>query len=550
MNTKKSVLSIQKILSQIDWKLLLFLLLFLNVKLVVKVAAIILIYILQQDFKFGFKLKDSRLPLFYPLIIGVALINLIVYKGFADLNYSIAFFTGSGYWLLCILAIHQIKLFVEKNDAQTLHNTIKAFFIINTMASLFTFIPIIWEIKEINPYLYQGQYQKYFISTGDYVRGITFDVSTTNAILNAFAVVYFLVRKNISMLLVCMITLLLTGSNFTNLTLLLLFVYLFIFKTDRDQKSIIVICTVLLIIQMVKVSPQNNLYSQEIFNKIFSPKQQIKHSAILSAIPITEQPDSILTVDERKEKIAKCYLDSLSRIVLNKQGIHTTIAPVKSSTAIEKPLIPGDSIHTATFQSRKDTSLVQKELISFSNTHEEGGTSSPNKYPATLPGKAIGLKQSVLFFRDHPFKIITGTGMGNFSSKLAFRTTGLKIAGGYPTKFIYINNDFLENHLNLFLFFFSKNIKYHSLVNNPASVYDQLICEYGVLGILLLFIFYFGFFLKNGKQLTYGIPLFLLLASAFVVEYWFEQLSIVVFFELLLLLNMKEALNKKRLENE
>lgn len=59
---------IRKWLKSIDWKLLLFLLLFLNIKIIIKIAAIILIYQLRHDVKFGFRLKGSRLPLFYSLI--------------------------------------------------------------------------------------------------------------------------------------------------------------------------------------------------------------------------------------------------------------------------------------------------------------------------------------------------------------------------------------------------------------------------------------------------------------------------------------------------
>lgn len=551
MNTKKSVPFIKKIVTQIDWKLLLFLVLFLDVKLAVKVAAIVIIYLLQQDFKFGFKLKNSRLPLFYLLIIAIAFINWIIYKGFTNLNYSIAFFTGIGYWLLCILAIHQLKLFIEKNNSLTIHNTIAVFFIINAFVSLITFVPIIWEIKELNPYLYQGQYQKYFIGTGDYIRGITFDVSTTNAILNAFGVVYFLVKKNMQMLLLCMIIVLLTGSNFTNLMLLLTFFYLFIFKTDRNQKSIIIVCIMLLIVFMAKISPQNNQYTFETFKNIFTKQQLFKPSEIASTVPITQKPDSLLNPDERKEKIATLYLDSLKGIIQksNISNINHGYA-VKTQAAIEKPVIPGDSIHTATFQSRKDTTVTQKELVSFANTHEDSLTTAQKEFKSTLPGKAIAFKQSVLFFRKHPLKIIAGTGMGNFSSKLAYRITGLKVAGGYPAKFIYINKDFLDNHLNLYLFFFSKNIRYHSLTNNPASVYDQLFCEYGIIGIFVFAIFYFGFFIKHRKHLTYGIPLLILLTCSFAVEYWFEQLSIVVFFELLLLLNIKETSNKTENKND
>ena len=49
----------QKLRKAVDWKLLVFLLLFLNVKLAIKIPAIALIYILQFDFKFGFRFKNG-----------------------------------------------------------------------------------------------------------------------------------------------------------------------------------------------------------------------------------------------------------------------------------------------------------------------------------------------------------------------------------------------------------------------------------------------------------------------------------------------------------
>ncbi|HTK22447.1 MAG TPA: hypothetical protein VL442_23175, partial [Mucilaginibacter sp.] len=240
-----------------DWRLLLFLVLFLNVKMAVKVPAIVLIYVLQFNFKFGFSLKNSRLPLFYLLAIGIALLNWLISRSYFNINYDIVLLTGIGFWVLCILAMHQVKLFVENNDTETIHRTIVAFFIINAVLSFLNVAAIIWETGYFNPYTYQGQFQKYFISTGDYIRGLTFDTSTTNAVLNAFGCIYFLTKKNVLMPLLCMAVMLLTASNFTNMILLLCFGILFIFKSTRDQKSLIAICSMFLVVFMVKVSPQN-----------------------------------------------------------------------------------------------------------------------------------------------------------------------------------------------------------------------------------------------------------------------------------------------------
>ena len=112
----------------------------------------------------------------------------------------------------------------------------------------------------------------------------------------------------------------------------------------------------------------------------------------------------------------------------------------------------------------------------------------------SIPGKLTAFLQTLNYFKHHRSRIITGVGIGDFSSKLAFRTTGLKIAGGYPVKYIYINHDFLVNHLDIYLNYFTRSVSLQSLTNNPFSVLDQILAEYGLIGIIALLMCYFGFF--------------------------------------------------------
>src|SRR3569833_502793 len=243
----------KKAINSVDWKLLLFLLLFLDVKLAVKIVAIMLIYVLRFDFKFGFSFKNSRLPLFYPLILLIPFVSLVLNKGFANPDYLLVFLMGLGFWLLCILAIHQVKFAVDNNNTDVIHRTILVFFIINVIISFGDYAVIVLETHAINPYRYQGEHQKYFIGTGDYIRGLTFDISTTNAVLNAIGVIYFLARKNNPMVLICMIVLLFTGSNFLNIALTFTLALLFIFNSTRNQKSLILACVMLLVVFMGRI---------------------------------------------------------------------------------------------------------------------------------------------------------------------------------------------------------------------------------------------------------------------------------------------------------
>ena len=544
MNVKTIFPKFSKLKSELDWNLLLFLVLFLNVKLAVKIAAIILIYLSRFNIRFGFSLKNSRLPLFYPIIIAIALFDFAIDINSFKPNYFIEFLTGLGFWLLCILAAHQIKLSVERNDAAVINRTIIAFFLINAAVSLFNIASIIHETGAINPYTYQGQNQKYFLGTGDYIRGVTFDTSTTNAVLNAFGVIYFLTKKNAAMQFTCMVILLLTCSNYLNIVLIFVLLSLFIFKSNRVQKSLIVVCVMFFVVFMIKISPQNADYVVTSVNNILHKKNQPTFQQVNVPISIIDRPDSILSFDERREKIATLYLDSLSKELSKK--ITKTVAAKNISgvmrTDAGRILVPKPDINSAPYQSLVTTPPEQLTLVDFINTHQASLPISGGVYHwPSVPGKVTGMLQTVNFFRHHPGKIITGDGMGNFSSKLAFRASGLGFSGGFPAKLTYINPDFLVNHLDLYLNFFSKRAGLHSFANSPFSVFDQLFAEYGLVGFLAFCICYIGFFARHWPALTYGLPILFLTISILFIDYWFEQLSVLVFFELILFLDIKES---------
>jgi hypothetical protein len=545
-----------KIKDKVDWRLLTFLLLFLNVKLVVKIPVIIFFTLWQSSFKFGFSFKNSRLPLFYPLIMAIGLINWLISKNYTSVNYNILLLTGTLFWVFCILAIHQIKLSVDNNTPVIIHQTIIAFFIINALLSMAVLAVIVLKTHSINPYTYQGSYQKYFISTGDYIKGITFDTSITNAVLNAFGVIYFLTRKNAGMLLVCMAILLLTGSNFIILILLPVLLILFVFKTDSYQKSLIVICFVFLGVFMVKVSPQNNRYAENTLKPFFERRDPVHTTIpkpIIAEVPIILRPDNTLNKDERKQKVATLYLDSIGKLLMIIRGRQTHLKLNKDVRIVDggRIAIQEPDINAPLYQSKKSTPPEQIQMVQFIRMHKNSLPISGNdSYNATLPGKAVGFLQTFTFFKEHLNRIAMGMGMGNFSSKLAFRAAGLGFAGSYPHKFTYINHDFLVNHLDIYLNYFSKWSGMHSLTNSPFSVYDQLIAEYGLIGLVVFVIWYLGFFAKHYKKLTYGTPILIVLLLVLFTDYWFEQLSVMVFFELLLLVNIKETQAFKLLHNE
>ena len=533
MNTSQGGLSYKNPAKAIEWKLLAFLVLFMDVKLVVKLLALVLIYVLQPDFKFGFRFRQSRLPLFYPLIIGIALLNFSMANDFSK-NYLLVLLSGLLVWIACILAVHQMKLFTERTNTDVLHNTLTVFFILNICFSLLNLMFIFMEIGLRNPFLYQGQYQKYFINTGDYIRGISFDASTTNAMINCFGMTYFLFRNKYLPALSCLLTLLLTGSNFGCGVMVVVLIGLFIFKSTREYKSIIAVSLFMIILFFAKISPQNADYVKTLFDHFILKKKE-NPTAQNITIPIRERPDSLLTPETRKDQIAILFLDSMTREKLKERE---AFAKAVAITSAGRPKIKEENINAPFFQSKLDTSSMQRNLLTYIQTRQ---IKNDLDFPEGISGKMIGFRQSVDFLKKHQERIITGDGIGNFSSKLAYRVTGLKIAGSFPGAFTYISPDFLKNHFSLYAYFFTKPRESHSLFHSPSSVYDQLLMEYGLAGLFAFSVYYIAFFLRNRKYQGYGLPVLTILLAFFLVDYWFEQLSVVVLFELLMFTNAKEV---------
>jgi hypothetical protein len=526
---------------RVNWMLMLFLVLVLNVKMLIKIFAIVLIVLLNRKMILDKTIYRQKFVWFYASLIIIALINLGLSASKASMNYLIVVAIGILFWVLCIATIFIVSWFIKNTSIDKLHATLTLFFVVNIAVTLGQLAWVIIDSGSLNPYLYQGMNQKYFISTGDRMTGLSFDVSTTNALLNTLGIIYFLYRNKIAMVFLCMATLLLAASNFTNILLVLVLIAVFIFKSSPNQKSIIFVCLFLQIIFMVKISPQNNQYVRKAFNRIAGTKiPSIDQKE--NVVRISDRPDSTLTEEERKQKTAQIYLDSIYRARLEaKQKLFREEFPGQPIVTLStrKPAIPKPDIHSKPYQRIKDTTIAQKELLKFASNLPEISAALLNKTSLGRSGKLVAFKQTIQYMRQYPIKLITGAGMGNFSSKLAFRATSLRIAGGFPSKYSYIHEDFRKNHLAVYLAYYSKDAELHSVTNSPNSVYNQLLGEYGLLGILSFGVFYLGFFAKYLRRHAIMMPLLMILLGAFFIEYLFEQLSVVIFFEFIVLMHIK-----------
>jgi hypothetical protein len=395
----------------------------------------------------------------------------------------LSFGLGCSYWLLAMAAAWQIFLFVQEEEREKLHRTAEFFFFLHIVATLTSFAWICWQAGTLNPYTFEGMHRKYFISTGDFITGISLEGSVATALINAMGLLYFLYRNRKIASLLGLVTVLLAGSNFIDLLLLTIFVIIAIGHTNRAQKGMIAVYVLLMVVFAIWVSPQNKDYVRATLGRIM--------------------PGDVYV-----------------------------------------PSIPLPHPKMTDFVEKKAVVQRKKELASFKNGIYPPGweDSLRTRYKGWSHfGRLIALEEMSDFFRNHPDRLLLGAGMGNYSSRLAFKTTALDIDGGYPQAERYIHPYFRDDYLFLYLYYHTREEGEHSVVNKPDSVYGQLLGEYGLAGILVFLFFYAGFFLQGMRSLSYGIPLLLLMGAAFLTEYWFEQLSVVVLFEFLMLLDQPPA---------
>jgi hypothetical protein len=537
---------------QINWTLLLFLLLMLNVKLVIKVIAILFILITNYKSITRINLRRQRLIFFYAAIIFIACINLLLQIRQTTLNYSLAALFGLSIWIIAAVAGFFVFTIIQKDTGERLHRTVELFFLLHIAMIGINLLLIIIETGALNPFTYKGMNQKYYISTGDFIRGISFDSPVCTAMISAFAVLYLLYRQRFLFSLLAMISLLLIGSNMTNLFLVTILVFSFFYKTNRFQKSFVALYFVLFIVFVAKVSPQNNEYMGRFAYKMLGKTYDLPKKNTTPDF-LKKQPDSLLSYDQKREKIAKLYIDSLSATAdylknrstfLGKNNVNAYYAVLRFSEA--KPPSEKKILFNNYRASELTIGKIQLFRDFFAEHYQADSLQLTQKYNWSRPGKWIAGEQMINFFKDSPTKILLGAGIGNFSSRTAFKTTGLNIAGSYPQQYSSISPGFLNNHLFLYIYYHTQPQPKHAAENTPDSTYYQLLGEYGVLGMIAFLLFYFGYFIKRLPRSGYGIPLLLLLLMAFTVEYWFEQLSIVILAELLFFLAIADESKKNK----
>lgn len=543
--TKRLYREIRAYFTKVNWLLLLFLVLVLNVKLVIKIAALVIITIYRYRSVTWKNIRRQHLLYFYFGIVAIGLLNLIFNFGSVAPNYSIVFLFGVGLWMAAAAASFHLFEIIQNEKKEILHNTFTSFFVLHFSVVLLNLLRIMIECRSINPYTYKGLNQKYYLSTGDHLPGITWDSPVATALISAFALLYFLQRRQFALSLIAALCLSLIGSNLTNIFLAIVLAFVFIFRSDRIQKSFIVMQISILIIFLVRVSPRDNEYLGRVVYGIVSKTYDLpqKNESIEF---IKTQPDSLLDPTDLNRKAAQLSIDSVNAIRARSMASRFSVEPqlvIKKDTAI---------VDKGFYQFKAQPSIEDRIRRYTAFMHEHYTTLQTDSlkayYDWNKPGKWIAYLELYHFLKAYPGKILMGAGIGNFASRTAFKATTLGMAGSYPEKYRYIHPSFLNNHLYLYLYYHSQDQMKHAAANTPDSAYSQLLGEYGMLGMLCFLVLYVGYFIRRLRFMSYGLPLLLLLMMALSVEYWFEQLSVVILFEALLFLDIKSNVVKAEIE--
>lgn len=516
----------KNLFTKIKWRelnipLLLFLILFLNVKFIIKLAAIVLIMVYTRKFKPMDLITTKQFPIFYSLIILIEPIKYFLVNPNFSLNYTLAFGFGILQWALSLLALYNIKLIIEKENTQKIHHTIKAFFLINFIVSAFFLALLIFHPSWLTFWNHGSDISFSHPSAGDVILGISFDASTVNAAINCLGLIYFIYKSDYKFSFICLITIILCTSNVSFLFIAATLALMVITLRSGKRRISAMLAGILLLSFYFILSPQNRQYIRNYFVQLY----------IVNKNPELLSPSEGKTVGIAAE-------DSLYSNRGTPEGGHGSLVLNNTGENQEKRM---DSIYS--FNEEK-LEKAASNLFSIERKITDDGIPQLALTDADFlskPGKLISYFQTCNYLTSDARHFIFGSGMGNFSSKLAFRTSGVNILGSYPKKYEYLSPEFKENHFRTFSFYYNGPAALHSVINYPFSVYNQLAGEYGLLGILLFVIFYLGFFLKRFKSLSYGKYILFIMLAFFTTEYWFEFYSLVVFFELFMLLNLKES---------
>lgn len=510
--------SFRRLWLQTDWALLAFLVAAVHIKLYVKLAGIVL-YACWLLWK---KVSLKALPgpaWFYLLmpVIGIGVAGL--YGSFAQQGYMLGAALGVIQWIACAAIFYLLFLSANQKSLEALLATAKAFFLLNALVTLGQFAGLIIESGHAMPYWFYDSGLKYGASTGDRLTGLCLNNSLNNAAISLMGALFFLLRKNLGYAAICVLVLLMCTSNVVSFGMIFLLLLMLMVGGRKGLRADALKLMLLTAIIYPTLSPQNFLYVRHVLSRLGNESKPF-------IAPELADADSLLT-----DSAARMLDYPMRSISLN----------VSDSTLRKMPQLLIELRHASDTMEKPAWSYLVLEPAAIRPAFEKWYGVPPEH---TLlahygkPAKVFAIRQTISYLNTNPTHWLAGAGLGNFSSKLAVKMTGLRLQGSFPQKQIYISRPFLENHFYTLMYVFSREVGEHSVINMPGSTYLQLLGEYGLMGFLLFVVLYFGWLWLKCRDFKDGRWLLLALLGLLWLDYWFEMMTLTVVMEFILLLGI------------
>ena len=528
------------LLQKTDPILLVFLLMMLNYRFSFKIIAIIGIFYLRPNFK----IKFNGISFFYISIIVLSIVNALVIHPNYSINHLTVVFAGILIWITCLLSYHQIKLAIDNNEPFKIINTLKVIVFLNFLISFYDIINLMIITHTINPYT-QFCPPPYGISSGDLIGGVFGEIHLVNTIISFLLTIFFIYQRSILFAFLCLIPFLLTGSNLATLVFVVILIYLLVLKKGIHIKYYATFSIMIVLIFYIKITPDNQKYMIKTISKI--KEQFLKKTDLIVSSPSTNQVT--LPIKKKRELTKDELIYYFVQHIQKSKKINTIVTTKKESKLILNTISEFQKKKKYILKKDSDNTWLTKESLKLSKLNnpffEYGKLKTFNLDSAA--GKLISFKQTKNHLEKDWKNLLFGSGIGTFSSRLAFITSGIvndsKILMAIPK---YETQDFRDNHKAIFKYLMFLDDETHSITNLPFSWYNQLFGEYGLIGLILFCVAYLGYFIKRFKLLSFGKTLFIAILIFFLFDYWYERLSVTLIFELLMLLDLKIKMFKKQ----
>jgi hypothetical protein len=522
-----------------DLTFLLTLLLLLNYRISFKLIALIALLLLKPKSKFSI----DKVSAFYLSLIVIGFFQFCFVSDDHSLVHFTIVVTASLFWLASFWSFQSMRAYVEQKPLVKIQNSLRLLVLVNLLVSMYDIIKVMLITHTINPYT-QVCPPPFGISSGDLVGGVFGGMHLVNTVISAFLFVYFLYRTEWIYVACTLIPFLLTGSNLATLLLGAFLIWIIVFGPGLLKRYYAVLSLCIIISFYVKITPSNRTYMvatlTKIANQFTTPTEKAISTDALHDIETSVKVYS-------KEELIELYVKRINfakttDLSLEEKQHQTDLFGIIHEY---QKLNQKEDRERATIVSlRKDSMYRAKMRDSF---FDFGNLKKFNL--AAESGKITSFKQTFQFLKMGPSYLLVGNGPGSFSSRLAFVTSGIaddsRVLKALPH---YETQAFSENHKAIFKYLMFLDDETHSITNLPFSSYNNLLGEYGIIGALLFVVFYLFYWLKNWKFLSYGRYLILLFLAFLFFDYWFERLSVVILFEVLMLINLVERRAEPRHE--